>query len=206
MTSWGLLPNWFLLKPPCLIHLIWFCMPCSIACIIFAVIITLPPGNRNAMITVCVYSHVSGLPSCLSVSHANLKTLWSESWLQNKCQRHDPSITLLKTNDPAEVRDLMWGESCLMTPHHTVWEAAQSKAPQEVPQLWKQPQSQLKVKHETRIWRKSGFACSSAPGTTCHLTAIHHKQLPWLGNYFYDTSVCLGLAEPAERTEPFSRP
>lgn len=149
MTSWGLLPNWFLLKPPCLIHLIWFCMPCSIACIIFAVIITLPPGNRNAMITVCVYSHVSGLPSCLSVSHANLKTLWSESWLQNKCQRHDPSITLLKTNDPAEVRDLMWGESCLMTPHHTVWEAAHSKAPQEVPQLWKQPQ---RVTAQSQAW------------------------------------------------------
>lgn len=90
--------------------------------------------------------------------------------------------------------------------HHLIWEMLPRQVPWEMPPSREQPQPQLKVKHETQNCRKSGFICSSAPGTTCHLAAIHQKQLPWIENYFYDTSVCLVLAEQAESTEPLSRP
>lgn len=58
--------------------------------------------------------------------------------------------------------------------HHPIEQSLQSKILQEILQLWEQ----LRVNHETEIWRKSGSTCSRAPGTTCHLTPIHHKQLP----------------------------
>lgn len=37
------------------------------------------------------------------------------------------------------------------------------------------------------------------------LTPIHHKQLPWHGNYFCDASACLAQAEAAENTEFFRK-
>ena len=107
-----------------------------------------------------------------------------------KCIWYMTSVRKILQNDPT---------------HHPIWERLPSQVPWEMSPSWKQPQTQLKVKHETQNCRKSGFICSSAPGTTCHLAAIHQKQLPWLENYSYDTSVCLVLAEPADSTEPLSR-
>lgn len=108
-----------------------------------------------------------------------------------KCIWYMTSVRKILQNDPT---------------HHPIWERLPSQVPWEMSPSWKQPQTQLKVKHETQNCRKSGFICSSTPGTTCHLAAIHQKQLPWLENYSYDTSVCLVLAEPADSTEPLSRP